>query len=159
MSVEATDDGMYELDAREIDGEPFNDIMFALESFNKDETLVLINNFEPELLYNVLEQRGFTYERIQRVDDERHVSITRLTEHVRNNTFTANHSIRIRMSDQTLDLRDIPPADRHPKIHDAFAELESGEALTLINDHEPKPLFYEMQAEVKEFDDERSEVE
>ncbi|WP_227378279.1 DUF2249 domain-containing protein [Haladaptatus halobius] len=44
-------------------------------------------------------------------------------------------------------------------MHDAFAELESGEALTLINDHEPKPLFYEMQAEVKEFDDERYEVE
>ena len=63
------------------------------------------------------------------------------------------------MSDQTLDLRDIPPAERHPKIHDAFAELESGEALTLINDHEPKPLFYEMQAGVEEFDTERYEVE
>ena len=62
------------------------------------------------------------------------------------------------MSDQTLDLRDIPPAERHPMIHDAFADLESGEALTLINDHEPKPLFYEMQAEVEEFDAERYEV-
>ncbi|QFU84747.1 DUF2249 domain-containing protein [Natronorubrum aibiense] len=56
------------------------------------------------------------------------------------------------MADTTLDVREIPPADRHPKIHDAFAELERGETLTLINDHEPKPLFYEMQAEVDEFD-------
>jgi uncharacterized protein (DUF2249 family) len=63
------------------------------------------------------------------------------------------------MPEQTLDLRDIPPAERHPKIHDTFAELESGEVLTLINDHEPKPLFYEMQAEVEEFDAERYEVE
>jgi uncharacterized protein (DUF2249 family) len=56
------------------------------------------------------------------------------------------------MSDTTLDVREIPPAERHPKIHDAFESLESGDALTIINDHEPKPLFYEMQAEVDAFD-------
>jgi uncharacterized protein (DUF2249 family) len=56
------------------------------------------------------------------------------------------------MSDTRLDVRDIPPAERHPKIHGAFAELESGDSLMLINDHEPKPLFYEMKAEVEEFD-------
>lgn len=58
----------------------------------------------------------------------------------------------------TIDVRDIPPKDRHPKIHDAFEELDSGEELTLINDHEPKPLFYEMQAERDDFDDEGYEV-
>ena len=63
------------------------------------------------------------------------------------------------MSEQTLDLRDVPAPERHPKIHDAFAGLDSGEALTLVNDHDPKPLFYEMQAEVSEFDAERYEVE
>jgi uncharacterized protein (DUF2249 family) len=63
------------------------------------------------------------------------------------------------MSENILDLRGIPPAERHPMIHDAFAELDSGESLTLINDHEPKPLFYEMQAEVEDFDAERYEVE
>lgn len=63
------------------------------------------------------------------------------------------------MSDQTLDLRDVPPAERHPLIHETFDALESGGSLTLINDHEPKPLFYEMQAEVEDFDAERYEVE
>jgi uncharacterized protein (DUF2249 family) len=56
------------------------------------------------------------------------------------------------MADTTLDVREIPPAERHPKIHDAFAALDSGETLTIVNDHEPKPLFYEMQAEVEAFD-------
>jgi uncharacterized protein (DUF2249 family) len=56
------------------------------------------------------------------------------------------------MEDTTLDVREMPPAERHPKIHETFAELESGETLTLINDHEPKPLFYEMRAEVDAFD-------
>jgi uncharacterized protein (DUF2249 family) len=58
-----------------------------------------------------------------------------------------------------LDLRDVPPAQRHPKIHDAFAELDSGETLRVVNDHEPKPLFYEFQAEVDEFDAENYAVE
>jgi uncharacterized protein (DUF2249 family) len=63
------------------------------------------------------------------------------------------------MTEQTLDLRDVPPPQRHPKIHDAFAELDSGEALTIVNDHEPKPLFYEFQAEVEEFDADGYDVE
>jgi uncharacterized protein (DUF2249 family) len=56
------------------------------------------------------------------------------------------------MPETTLDLRDVPPAKRHPKIHDAFADLESGQSLRIVNDHEPKPLFYEFQAEVEAFD-------
>ncbi|CCQ34942.1 DUF2249 domain-containing protein [Halorhabdus tiamatea] len=63
------------------------------------------------------------------------------------------------MPTTTLDLRDVPPPERHPKIHDAFENLESGEALQIVNDHEPKPLFYEFQAEVESFDADRYEVE
>lgn len=56
------------------------------------------------------------------------------------------------MPAETLDLREIPPPQRHPLIHDAFENLESGEVLEIVNDHEPKPLFYEFQAEVEDFD-------
>ena len=42
------------LDVREIDGEPFGDIMAELEALSDDETLLLINSFEPEPLYQVL---------------------------------------------------------------------------------------------------------
>ncbi|MFB6195647.1 MAG: DUF2249 domain-containing protein [Haloplanus sp.] len=56
------------------------------------------------------------------------------------------------MAEQRLDLREIPPPRRHPKIFDAFEDLERGEALTLINDHEPTPLYHQMAAEVDSFD-------
>jgi uncharacterized protein (DUF2249 family) len=59
----------------------------------------------------------------------------------------------------TLDDREIPPPERHPKIYDAFAEMDSGEVLEIVNDHDPKPLFYEMQAEVESFDADKYEVE
>ncbi|MBP1986652.1 DUF2249 domain-containing protein [Halolamina salifodinae] len=63
------------------------------------------------------------------------------------------------MSETTIDVRDVPPSDRHPKIHAEFEALDSGDALVLVNDHEPKPLFYEMQAEVDAFDADGYEVE
>lgn len=56
------------------------------------------------------------------------------------------------MTEHRLDLREIPPPERHPKIFDAFEELSSGEALTLVNDHEPRPLYHQMVAEVESFD-------
>ena len=52
----------------------------------------------------------------------------------------------------TLDLRETPPKERHPKIHAAFENLAAGKTLRIVNDHEPKPLFYEFQAEVPAFD-------
>jgi uncharacterized protein (DUF2249 family) len=63
------------------------------------------------------------------------------------------------MATERLDLRDVPPAERHPLIHEAFEALESGETLEIVNDHDPKPLFYEFQAEVEAFDAEAYAVE
>ena len=69
------------------------------------------------------------------------------------------------MAETTLDVREVPPATRHSKIRETFATLERGDTLVLINDHDPKPLFYELQAEVDAFDadgysvDQRSEDE
>jgi uncharacterized protein (DUF2249 family) len=48
---------------------------------------------------------------------------------------------------RTLDVRDVSPRDRHPLIFDTFDQLGSGEAMELINDHDPKPLYYQFLAE------------
>ena len=47
----------------------------------------------------------------------------------------------------TIDVRDIAPRDRHPMIFRAFDSLAPGEAMELVNDHDPKPLYYQFQAE------------
>lgn len=76
MRTDAADDGTRELDVREIDGEPFSDIVAALNALPEDGTLVLVNSFEPEPLYDVLERRGFRYKTSQIADGEWRVSIT-----------------------------------------------------------------------------------
>jgi uncharacterized protein (DUF2249 family) len=39
------------------------------------------------------------------------------------------------------------PKERHPKIFVTFTNLKPGESFILINDHDPKPLLYQFQAE------------
>ena len=52
------------------------------------------------------------------------------------------------MSEPTiLDIRPLPPAQRHPLIFQRFADLQPGEAFILINDHDPKPLYYQFKFE------------
>jgi len=47
----------------------------------------------------------------------------------------------------SVDARSIAPPNRHPSIFLAFRNLAAGEAMELINDHDPRPLFYQFQAE------------
>ncbi|MGE5505550.1 MAG: DUF2249 domain-containing protein [Actinomycetota bacterium] len=51
------------------------------------------------------------------------------------------------MSEILVDVRTIPPRDRHPMIFSTFAALPVGGAMVLVNDHDPRPLFYQFQAE------------
>lgn len=77
MASERPDEtGLTRIDVREIDGEPFDDIMTSLEALEPDGTLRVVNSFEPAPLYVVLEQRGFEYETTEVSPDEWHVDIT-----------------------------------------------------------------------------------
>ncbi len=49
----------------------------------------------------------------------------------------------------TVDVRQIPPPQRHPLIFQTFNALQAGEAFRLINDHDPKPLYYQFKYELE----------
>jgi len=46
-----------------------------------------------------------------------------------------------------LDVRPIPPREKHPRIFSTFDQLPEGDSFILVNDHDPKPLYYQFQAE------------
>lgn len=77
MTSTAPTDDAEVLDAREVSGEPFGPIMSALDDLDRDETLLLINSFEPVPLYDVLEDRGCQYTATKEAEDEWHIEITR----------------------------------------------------------------------------------
>lgn len=49
--------------------------------------------------------------------------------------------------DRQLDVRSEPPARRHELIFETYTSLDPGERFVLVNDHDPKPLYYQFAAE------------
>jgi uncharacterized protein (DUF2249 family) len=48
---------------------------------------------------------------------------------------------------EELDVRSLVPAQRHEKIFQHFDELAFGNAFVLVNGHDPRPLYYQLEAE------------
>lgn len=46
-----------------------------------------------------------------------------------------------------LDVRSRVPAERHRLIFETYGKLGNGEIFVLVNDHDPKPLYYQFDAE------------
>ncbi|NCT92263.1 DUF2249 domain-containing protein [Cellulomonas sp. APG4] len=53
----------------------------------------------------------------------------------------------VELAPDDLDVRTLAPAQRHQQIFARIAQLEPGEQLVLVNDHDPKPLRYQLDAE------------
>ena len=48
---------------------------------------------------------------------------------------------------ETIDVRSLIPMHRHQKIFELVDQLVPGKGFVLINDHDPKPLSYQLEAE------------
>ncbi|MCL6524523.1 MAG: iron-sulfur cluster repair di-iron protein [Thermoflavifilum sp.] len=46
-----------------------------------------------------------------------------------------------------LDVTQIPPKLKHPTIFEHFDALQEGDSFSILNDHDPKPLYYQLLAE------------
>jgi uncharacterized protein (DUF2249 family) len=60
---------------------------------------------------------------------------------------TSKEDLGMQAADFELDVRSEPPARRHELIFDTWEGLGAGEGFTLVNDHDPKPLYYQFAAE------------
>ena len=44
-----------------------------------------------------------------------------------------------------IDVRTVPPPQRHPLIFGTFDELAPGQAFEIVNDHDPVPLYFQFE--------------
>ncbi|MFQ5537551.1 MAG: DUF2249 domain-containing protein [Gemmatimonadota bacterium] len=109
--------------------EPMVRTLEFLEGMEEDHTLVQLNSRVPRFLLPELEGRGFQYAVRQEEDGLVRVIIRRAE------------------ALPVLDVRVLPPRDKHPVIFETFDALEPGEAFVLLNDHDPLPLRYQFQGE------------
>lgn len=128
---------LVELDVREYHrrGEdPFVAIMQTVSRLEPDDVFVLINSFEPHPLYRAMAQKGFDHAAEQLGPEHYRISFTRG---------------QATPAAVTCDVRGLPPQDRHPLIFRTFSDLAPGAKMILVNDHDPKPLYYQMAAEMR----------
>ena len=126
--------------------EPFKKIMAAVGALGEEEVLLLRAIFEPVPLYSVLGQLGFQHESRSAAPDDWSIWFWRPSA---SRSFTHSPGAQQPMSTPPveLDVRAIPPRDKHPSIFRAFDGLASGQSLVLVNDHDPRPLRYQLAAE------------
>ena len=112
------------------------------------DSLDIIAPHEPKPLRREFEERyddDFGWEILEREPGEVRVRITKQPDgkaggdgDEREDDVTVAHE---------LDVRDRPPAQRHEAIFEAYEDLDEGEGFVLVNDHDPKPLYHQFEAE------------
>lgn len=60
---------------------------------------------------------------------------------------TTHEGVPAMTDPRILDVRTEPPIRRHSLIFETYEALGPGEAFELVNDHDPKPLYYQFAAE------------
>lgn len=126
------------LDVRDLEPpEPMVRTLSALESLPTGHTLVQVNARVPQFLLPILEERGWQYTVDESQTDR---VLVRITRPVSGDPSMASQSLE-------LDVRVIPPREKHPTIFRTFDGLKSGESMTIVNDHDPRPLRYQLMAE------------
>jgi uncharacterized protein (DUF2249 family) len=131
--------------------EPMLRTLEALEALPDSCALLHVNVRVPQLLFPILRERGFDFQLDETHHGEVHVRIWRRPSESHNTTKESAMSQPPVSSPASrvleLDVRPIPPRDKHPSIFGMFDSLAPGEAMILINDHDPKPLRYQLIAE------------
>lgn len=134
------------LDLRKVDAAQWKQVVFhRYGMMEQDTTMELISKVDPieihDIFINKFEGRHrWIYKR--KTDGEVVVHITKQDKSgLEGEGFSVVH---------VFDLRPYPPTQRHEMFYDAFADIRPGEAFEFLNDHDPKPLYYQMEAESKE---------
>lgn len=99
------------------------------------QTLLTVHLAKEEQVYLPLVEQHFSPDEQQRLLGELHEAAAQIP--------------RAEDGHELLDVRSLPPAQRHSLIFVRFAALAEGEWFVLVNDHDPKPLYYQLNFEYR----------
>ncbi len=124
-------------------GEPFEAIMAARRTLEPGHVLRVRAIFEPVPLYFVMASQGLEHWTEKLADDDWCVWFYASEQSQAGEAAGSGGSV---VAGQ-LDVRVIPPRDKHAIIFKTYGALQPGESFVLINDHDPVPLRYQFEAQ------------
>lgn len=120
-------------------------IFGRFDDLNPGESLILHNDHDPRPLRFQLENtRGniFSWEYLEQGPELFRIKITK-----NNLVKPAEKKEPVTEKENILNVTALEPRLKHPTIFVRFDELKAGESLTIHNDHDPKPLYYQLLGE------------
>lgn len=125
-------------------------ILKRFDDLQNGESFLLINDHDPiPLYYEMKTEKGdvFEWKKVEDGPEVWKVEITKTTgdpcpvNRVKENEATAAGEVFV------LNVTLIEPRLKHPTIFKYFDALKEGEAFQILNDHDPKPLYYQLLGE------------
>ncbi len=134
------------MDLRKVEKKDWKHVVFHRYGMMEEgHVMEIISRTEPEEIHNIFSDKfkgQHTWAYRKEVPGEYVIHVTKIAQ-----SESDDEGIAIV---KDFDVRPFPPAERHEMVFGAFDELKPGEAFVFINDHDPKPLYYQIEAESKE---------
>ncbi len=134
------------MDLRKVNDKDWKHVVFhRFGMMKKGQVMELIAATEPAEIRNIFESKfktQFNWKVLKEVPGEYLVHVTKL---VADEVLELGEVLLVK----AFDARPFPPAKRHDMVFQSFDELKPGEAFEFTNDHDPKPLYYQIEAESK----------
>lgn len=116
-------------------------IFQTFDGLGEGESLIIHNNHDPRpVYYQLMEIRGdvFTWDYLQQGPEWWDIRVTKKVAPQHNSTG------RTADGELVINVPSIEPRLKHATIFQAFEELNPGESFIIHNDHDPKPLYYQL---------------
>ncbi|HJW18085.1 MAG TPA: iron-sulfur cluster repair di-iron protein [Flavisolibacter sp.] len=125
-------------------------VLNKFDNLKVGESFLLINDHDPiPLYYEMKAEKGeiFTWKKVENGPEVWKVEITKT-----GGSTTGSSNLTEQKSVETpdnfvLNVTLIEPRLKHPTIFKHFDALKAGQAFQILNDHDPKPLYYQMLGE------------
>ena len=121
------------------------------DALEDGQSFILLNDHDPiPLFYEMKAERGevFEWEKIENGPEVWRVAITKKAGNKTTNNIKPTGTVNSQEPEMfTLNVTLLEPRMKHPTIFKYFDELQPGEAFRILNDHDPKPLYYQMLGE------------
>ena len=113
-------------------------IFVTFNRLQEGEFLIIHNNHDPQpLYYQLMERRGniFSWEYLEKGPEWWDIKVTRTVPIIKTE----------RLNDIILNIPAIAPQHKHALIFDVFDNQAPGESFIIHNNHDPKPVYYQLQ--------------
>ncbi len=118
-------------------------IFQKFENLEKGEGFTILNDHDPKpLYYQLLGNHGniFTWKYLEQGPEWYKIRITKKPVQPESRENSASET-------EVLNVTLLEPRLKHPTIFQKFDALDKGESLIILNDHDPKPVYYQLLGE------------